>query len=316
MKASKITLRKFIKGALDVREEGAYLCPLRYEEEHIEQFRKADKGWVWRSQFSSCTRIEFMTDATELRLDYYATDFSSSDNTFDLYVDGELKKVWRVRKFNFDRVEYQMDKGWKLVQIYLPTDCHIGIKNLNFNGGYRTVKDKGQKLLIIGDSITQGYGTFMSGATYANTLQRLTGYNIVAQGIGGLPFKECALYKTSFNPDKILVSLGTNYYESQEYDYENETINFFKKLNEMWGDKQIIYVSPLWRDNDVIWDRFMWCIGIAKREASKYENITTVDGFDLVPNVHECYCDKIHPNAYGSYLMASRLAGIFKDLKF
>lgn len=316
MKASKITLRKFIKGALSIREEGAYLCPLRYVEEQIEQFRKADKGWLWRSQFSSTTRIEFMTDATSISLDYYATEFSSSDNTFDLYVDGKLQSVWRVRKFNFDRVSYDLAPGWKLVQIYLPTDCHIGIKNLNFNGGYRTVKDKGQKLLIIGDSITQGYGTFMSGACYVNALQRKTGYNIIAQGIGGLPFKDCAPYKGEYEPDKIMVFLGTNYYECESYDYENEAINFFKKLNQLWGDKQIIYVSPLWRDNDVIWDRFIWCTKIAKREASKYENITTIDGFDLVPNVHECYVDKIHPNPYGSEILATNLANIFKDLKF
>lgn len=316
MKASKITLRKFIKGALSIREEGAYLCPLRYEKEHLEKIREADKGWIWRAQFSSTTRIEFMTDATEISLDYYATEFSSSDNTFDLYVNSKLQSVWRVRKFNFDRVSYNMESGWKLVQIYLPTDCHIGIKNLKFNGGYRTVKDKGQKLLIIGDSITQGYGTFMSGACYVNALQRKTGYNIIAQGIGGLPFKDCALYKGEYEPDKIMVFLGTNYYECESYDYENEAINFFKKLSEMWKDKQIIYISPLWRDNDVIWDRFIWCVNIAKREASKYENITTIDGFDLVPNVHECYVDKIHPNAYGCELLATNIANIFKDLKF
>ncbi len=317
MKASKKTLKKFIKGALTIREEGAYLCPLKYEEAQIEQFRQADKGWHWRSQFSSGTRIELLTDATEIRLDYYATDFSSSDNTFDLYVDGVLNCVHKVKKFNFDRAIYNVREGWKLVQIYLPTDCHIGIKNFNINGAYKSVKDKGQKVLIIGDSITQGYGTFMSGASYANVLQRKTGYNIVAQGIGGLPFKDCVLYKGEYEPDKIIVSLGTNYYEAVDiYDYENEVKDFFKKLNELWGDKEIIYISPLWRDNDVIWDRFLWCREVATNEALKYENITVIDGFDLVPHVHECYHDKIHPNAYGCELLANNLAFIFKEIGF
>ena len=317
MKASRQTLKKFIKGALTIRDEGAYICPLTYEEAQIEEFRKADKGWVWRSQFSSGTRIELMTDATELRFDYNATDFSSSDNTFDLYVDGMLKCVHKVKKFNFDRAVYTMREGWKLVQIYLPTDCHIGIKNFNINGGYKSVKDKGQKVLIIGDSITQGYGTFMSGASYVNVLQRKTGYNIVAQGIGGLPFKECVLYKGEYEPDKIVVSLGTNYYESTlKYDYEKETSLFFKKLNELWGDKEVIYISPLWRNNNVDMERFLWCIETATNEALKYDNITVVDGFDLVPNVDECFVDKIHPNAYGCELMANNLAFIFKELNF
>lgn len=316
MKASKKTLKKFIKGALTVREEGAYLCPLHYEEAQIKMFGEADPGWHWRSQFSSGTRLEFFTDATEIRLDYYATDFSSSDNSFDLYVDEVLNCVHRVKKFNFDRAVYSLREGWKLVQIYLPTDCHIGIKNLNFNGKYKSVKDKGQRLLIIGDSITQGYGTFMSGAAYANTLQRKTGYNIVAQGIGGLPFKECAVYRGEYEPDKIMVFLGTNYYDSPAYDYEKETQDFFKKLNEVWGEKEILYVSPLWRDNDVKWERFLWCREVATSEALKYDNITVVDGFDLVPNVNECFVDKIHPNSYGCELLATNLAFIFKEIGF
>ena len=171
MKLSQETLKKFIKGAINIRKEGAYICPLRYEEAQIEMFKAADKGWHWRSQFSATTRIELITDATELRFDYFATDFSSSDCTFDLYVDGVAHEVWKVRKFNFDRVNFALPEGKKLVAVYLPTDCHIKIKNFNINGGYKSVKDKGDKVLIIGDSITQGYGTFMSGASYVNSFK-------------------------------------------------------------------------------------------------------------------------------------------------
>ena len=317
MKASRQTLKKFIKGALFIRDEGAYICPLKYEEEQIKMFEAADWGWHWRSQFSSGTRIELKTDATELYFDVYAEEFSSSDCTVDIYVDGVLHAVAKIEKPKLNRICYQMGEGWKLVQIYLPTDCHIGIKNFNINGAYKTVKDKGEKVLIIGDSITQGYGTFMSGATYANALQRKTGYNLVAQGIGGLPFKDCALYKGEYEPDKIIVALGTNYYDAIDvYDYEKETVHFFKKLNELWGDKEIVYISPLWRDNDVDWQRFNWCIETAVNEALKYDNITVIDGFDLVPHVHECYADKIHPNAYGSELYASNLAFVLKELDF
>ncbi len=317
MKASRQTLKKFIKGALTIRDEGAYICPLTYEEEQIKMFEEADWGWHWRSQFSSGTRIELKTDATELYFDYCAKDFSSPDCTFDLYTDGVLHTVCKIEKTKLSRVTYKMRSGWKLVQIYMPTDCHVGIKNFNINGAYKTVKDKGEKVLIIGDSITQGYGTFMSGATYTNVLQRKTGYNLVAQGIGGLPFKDCVLYKGEYEPDKIIVALGTNYYDATDvYDYEKETAHFFKKLNDMWGNKEIVYISPLWRDNDVDWDRFTWCIETATSEALKYDNITVIDGFDLVPNVQECFVDKIHPNAYGSELYASNLAFVLREIGF
>ena len=66
----------------------------------------------------------------------------------------------------------------------------------------------------------------------------------------------------------------------------------------------------------MIWDRFVWCREIATNEALKYDNITVIDGFDLVPHVHECFCDKVHPNAYGYELMANNLAFIFKEIGF
>ena len=318
MKASRQTFKKFIKGALAIRDEGAYICPLTYEEEQIKMFIEVDPaGWGWRSQFSAGTRIELKTDATELYFDYTSREFSSTDNTFDLYVDGVLQVVHKIEKPGFERVTYKMREGWKLVQIYFPTDCRVGVKNFNINGAYKTVKDKGEKVLLIGDSITQGYGTFMSGAAYANVLQRKMGYNMISQGIGGLPFKDCVLYKGEYVPDKIIIALGTNYYDAPDiYDYEKETVHFFKKLNELYGDKEIVYISPLWRDNDVDWDRFTWCIETATNEALKYDNVTVIDGFDLVPHVHECFCDKIHPNAYGSELYASNLAFVLKEIKF
>ena len=319
MKASRQTLKKFIKGALTIRDEGAYICPLKYEEEQIEMFHQADPGWYWRSQFSSGTRIELMTDATELRFDYNATDFSSSDCTFDLYIDGVLKCVHKVKKFNFDRAVYTMREGWKLVQIYLPVDCHIGIKNFNINGAYKSAKDKGQKVLIIGDSITQGYGSMFSSGSYFNELQRQTGYNMLNQGIGGYRCEpQDLMYVDSFEPDKIITFLGTNWYDApDQYDYEKSTIGFYKRLTELYPDKQILSISPIWRGNDDLdVERFTWCRSIVKRECERYENINFVDGFTLIPNVLDCYCDKVHPNEYGCYMLATNIHKEMKKVKF
>ena len=37
-----------------------------------------------------------------------------------------------------------------------------------------------------------------------------------------------------------------------------------------------------------------------------------VDGFDLVPNVDECFADGVHPNAYGSVHLANNIKKILK----
>ena len=43
-----------------------------------------------------------------------------------------------------------------------------------------------------------------------------------------------------------------------------------------------------------------------------YENVKVVDGFDLVPNVDECFADGVHPNAYGSVHLANNIKEILK----
>jgi hypothetical protein len=41
-----------------------------------------------------------------------------------------------------------------------------------------------------------------------------------------------------------------------------------------------------------------------------------VEGFSLMPNVDECLSDGIHPNAYGSELLATNLYRFMKEKKF
>jgi hypothetical protein len=124
-----------------------------------------------------------------------------------------------------------------------------------------------------------------------------------------------------FKPSRIIVFLGTNYYDEPclelfGYDYEKSTKEFFKKLNELYGELPTLVITPLWRCNDVDYKRLAWCTELIKSECQKYENIVTVDGFDLVPNVPMCFPDGIHPDAYASELLASNLAKIIKKLKW
>ena len=53
-----------------------------------------------------------------------------------------------------------------------------------------------------------------------------------------------------------------------------------------------------------------------KREIMKLTGLISRDGYTLVPNVEDCFCDKIHPNEYGSLLLAQNLYKIVKKVKF
>lgn len=73
---------------------------------------------------------------------------------------------------------------------------------------------KNEKVLWLGDSITQGYGPLRSSCTYVSVANRILNYDIINQGIGGYIYDKNSLMKMEgYEPDKIIVALGTNQYK-------------------------------------------------------------------------------------------------------
>lgn len=322
MKLGIKTIEKLTQGALYFENRERYIYPYHYSKSQLEGFKREGfiDGWLERAHFHGGVFVRFITDATELCLTYKPSSFSSNQNTIDIYVDNNLHTSKHLDNSKKQALTCNFRHGFKEITIYLPFDCQLGLRSIEINGTYRSIKKRTKKLLIIGDSITQGYGANISSCAYVNALERKTNLDIVAQGIGGYRFEPCDINKIEgYEPDGVISALGTNYYESHhkesgEYDYENSTSKYFERLSKLYSDKQILCITPLWRDDNVDMERLLYCIEVIKREASKYENITIVDGFDLVPHCKSCFDDNLHPNEYGSELYAQNLAGVIKEL--
>ena len=323
MKLTGKTLIKLTKGAVYYTEERGYYTPFRYSQAQIEYMadEKYDWGWRMRARFTGGIRLEFKTDAESITFDYRASHSHERANTVDLYVNGVLTSVYYIEERLKGKVEFSLPKGEKTVTIYLPCESEFAIKNFTINGGYKAIKDKGEKVLILGDSITQGAGPDIASAAYAHGLQRRTGYNILAQGIGGYRFEPQDLMTVDgFEPERIVVFLGTNYYEAEcltrcNYDYEKSTFEYFKKLTSLYPKTPILCITPLWRTRDLNMERFMWCINTIKSACALHENIKVADGFGLMPNVSACLSDGVHPSTYGSELLSQEITKIMKVKK-
>lgn len=322
MKFSNNSLKKLIKGACYFEINNGYLDAYKYSKAQLDLIKEqiCDKCWWDRATFTPGIRIEIETNSDFISFDYkipYGNQLSARSNSLDVWVDGVLYSIFRTEalKGNF---KIDLPKGNKMVVIYLPNDCRFSIKNFTIDGNYKSVKTKGQRVLVIGDSITQGYGPLFSSGSYFNALQRKCGYDMLDQGIGGYRCEARDLiYIDGFNPDKVMVFLGTNYYDAPDlYDYEKGTVDFYKRLNELYPDKEILAISPLWRNDEPDRERLSWCIDIIRRECAKYENITLIDGFTLVPNVDDCFCDRLHPNKYGCEILANNIYNTMKKIKF
>ena len=324
MKLSHKTLIKFAKGALSCTVDKGYITFHRYSKEQTEFMARPDydRGWRNRAKFSGGIRLEFKTDAKNISFDYTASDSHERSNTVDLYLDGVLCSVYSIGDRLKGHVAFTLPEGEKRVTIYYPCESIFRIKNFELDGGYKTVKDKAPKVLVIGDSITQGAGPAISSAAYLHSLTRKTGYDFLGQGVGGYRYEARDLMPIEgFVPDKILVFLGTNYYDEDcfahcGYDYAPAVKEFYKRLNELYPTTPVLCVTPLWRNNNVDMPRLLWCIDRIKEACADYPNVTVVDGFTLVPNVDQCFSDGVHPNAYGSEYLAVNLAKAMKKAHF
>lgn len=323
MKFSANSLKKLFKGACYFEVDAGYLTARKFSAAQLGMMKKEgfDDFWRERALLSAGTRLEIKTNSTFISFDYKAslgTDLSMRSNSVDVWINGTLSSVLHLEKSK-GSVKIDLPSGEKHVAIYLPNDAQLSIKGFTIDGTYKSIKDKGQRVLVIGDSITQGYGPSFSSGSYFNELQRMTSYNMLNQGIGGYRCEpQDLMYVDGFEPDKVMTFLGTNWYDAPDkYDYESATVGFYARLTELYPDKQILCVSPIWRcDDSLDKARFDWCREIVKRECQKYKNITLVDGFSLLPNVEECLCDKVHPNEYGCYMIAKGIYAKMKEVKF
>lgn len=308
-------LKRVYYGAYCFEEkEDGYLKACQYNKAQMEYFKGAFQMWYERCDASTAKTIEFTTDATKVSFDYKMV-WTSSKDTFEVWEDGLATRILKVEGLADEgKIGVELSPGKKKVTIYLPVDATVLIKNFELNGEYEPVK-KGAKVLWLGDSITQGYGPLRSAHTYVSVANRMLNYDIINQGIGGYVYDKKSLMRMEgYTPDKIIVSLGTNQFWAENM---KEVEEFYEALTKLYKGVPILCISPLWRgDVGDKFDTFKGFCEKVKEIASKYEGVTVLDGFSLVPHLPEYFLDNLHPNQLGCELYGVNLVKAIERLGF
>ena len=221
-------------------------------------------------------------------------------------MNGLITKIYYVKDLQREgKITFDMPEGEKTVTVYLPADATILIRNFDINADLYPV-EKNEKVLWMGDSITQGYGPLRSAHTYVSVANRLLNYDIINQGIGGYIYDKNVLMKMEgYSPDKIIISLGTNQYRTESMKAVEE---YYERLAEVYGNTPVLCITPIWRgdapDSTEVLASFNQRL---KDICAGYSNVTVVDGFSLVPHVSEYFIDNLHPNALGSEVYGRNL---------
>ena len=302
-------LKEFYFGAYSFKEtEEGYLQAFQYSDAQMKYFEGAFDFWYDRCMATTAKTIEMVTEATKVSFDYKFI-WTGSQDSFELVIDGLVTEIVYVKDIKeTGHIEWDMPEGVKNVVIYLPADATVLVKDFEINSTAKRPQ-KGEKVLWLGDSITQGYGPLRSAQTYVSVANRILNYDILNQGIGGYIYDKNSLMPMSgYLPDKIIVALGTN----NEHDpmKTSDITEYYDTLTEIYGkDIPVMCITPIWRgDNPEDYDNFVAYCEMIKRVAGSYENVTIVDGFKLVPHLSEYYLDNLHPNIIGAETYGRNLA--------
>ena len=282
----------------------------------MDYFKNAFEMWFERCDASSAKTIEFETDASKVSFEYKLI-WKCSEDSIELAIDGLATEIVYLKDIDMEgRVSWNLPEGKKKVTIYLPSDATILVRNFDIDGEFKPVP-KNEKVLWLGDSITQGYGPLRSYQTYVSVANRILNYDILNQGIGGYIYDKKSLMKMEgYDPDKIIVALGTNQFgDEKAYEMVKE---YYETLIGIYGEEiPILCITPLWRGDteDGIPTLIKFCENI-REIVGKYKNIKVVDGFKMVPHLEEYYLDNLHPNALGTEVYGRNLVEEIRRIGF
>ena len=329
MKLDFEQIKSITTGAVRIEKEGDFVAFYRFTKEQSELYRKTSDYFYQRTLAPAGVRFVFKTNSKTLRLVLKAAKCTSrSYFSFDVCVDG--KPIGHIDNFshmnlphNYTEIEFELGEfskdfllgdGEKTVCVYFPWSVRPLIKNVEVDdGSYIEPANQKKKLLVFGDSITQGYDALRPSGRYASIIADKLGFEEINKGIGGeVFFPELVRLPESFTPDLIIVAYGSNDWSKKtEEDFKSRCKDFYTSLAELYPDTKIFALTPVWRKDYLGYREFGLFENVEKgiKEAVCHiKNVEVIHGFDLVPHDEKFYADfRLHPNDEGYVHYADNL---------
>lgn len=300
-------IRSIANGAVEVSRENDGLRFHRFTKAQRELYAASSA-----SQASAGVRLGFRTDSRTLYLKVLIAQCSTRARfSFDVYVNGVLLDCLDCFTaectYGVHEKTFLLGAGEKTVDIYFPDTVISRLQVLSLeDGAYFVPVRRKKKILMYGDSITQGFDVLRPSCSYAVRLADKLGAECFNKGVGGERFiPALAKLDEPVIPDYITVAYGTNDLGSpSEVDFMQRCTAFLTVLSAKHPSAKIFAVSPVWR---VDWEQ-AWPVGgfsvVAagiERACRGLENVTFIPGFDLIPK-DACYFQDrwVHPNIEGA----------------
>ena len=314
-------IREITLGAVRVEKIENDVYFYRFTAQQEELYKNRDDDLYAKTFATSGVQIRFKTDSQYLFLKTQVSKASSRGYfAFDVFADG--KKIGSLDNFSdvslpqdytklslpygeFSK-KFELGVGEKEVCIYFPWSVMATIKELSVDDGAFVMPIKpSKKTLCFGDSITHGYDALYPSNKYITKLCNMLDAEEYNKAIGAeIFFPELAAAKEDFEPDFITVAYGTNdWSHCTKEEFIQNCSKFFYNLNKNYPNSKIFAITPIWRKEmheEREFGRFEDGAPIIEKEASVYDNVSVISGFDFMPRDENMYADlRLHPNDKG-----------------
>ncbi|MBE6957894.1 MAG: SGNH/GDSL hydrolase family protein [Ruminococcaceae bacterium] len=313
MKLTCEQIQAIAKGVARVEMVGDSVGLFRFtKEQEILYLEKSWPSFHQRTFATAGVSLEFDTDSEKLLLGVEAETacgyrwYVHSIFANDVRV-GELSGFVPEGETVRQTEAFSLGEGMKRVRIVFPWNKCSRITRLELDDGSLVIPvPKKRKMLIFGDSITQGYTCWLPENSYANRIARYLDADAINKGIGGAPYwPELAKTYDGFQPDLILVAYGANDWNScTEEEFLQNSTEFCKNLRQNYPKAKILALSPIWSKTREEKQSQRWPFGnlVAQLKSlpDVVDDLCVIEGTDIVPFDTACFAeDGVHPNDVG-----------------
>ena len=207
------------------------------------------------------------------------------------------------------------------VRIWLPALRGCIVREVLGDGSFVRPVPKRKNLLVLGDSIAQGFVSGDPARSWPALLAVRQGLDLVNQGVGGQVFQPGSLFGLAgaIDPGRIIVAYGGNYrYEPCVARRVSLDIrSYLAELTRLWANVPTHVLTPIWHD-ELAWpSHAMSCHeqvpDLIATHVASHDQMTLVEGLELLEHDPELFADGCeHPNERGCRQIATRLNAVMR----
>lgn len=324
---------------VEQRSEGIWFQRMTHEQ--LEVYREPNPAFYKKALTTAGVKLSFRTDSYTLEMDISIVKvMGRSHGAVEVFCDGQL--IGNINNYSHmelprdyaelsypnvrRQVKYDLGAGQKHIEIYFPRLTGVYLHTLSLADGASLEPVKpAKKMLVFGDSITQGFDTLHPTVHHIHALCQALDAQEYNKGVGGERHAPLLVQcPESFTPDYIYIGYGTNDWRRTDPEIlEHNCAELYRILGELYPNVPVITVTPVWRTDleahgDAIkFQSFHDVVECILRHTAAYPNVTLIRGIDLIPHDIKHFADYgLHPNDSGFTYYSKNLLAALKEKGF